>query len=162
MTTAFTAGILLWRRIIGLRMESGDEATGSFADLEASICDDADIEFVVAFGSQLTGNATRRSDLDVAIKFAAELSDRERFEKRCFLSGDIQQDDAPFVDLSDIETLPIDVAHDAVDGTLICGDEQAFEQFKGDIEATFVDQRDDLRRQQRETINRIAAEGLRG
>ena len=143
-------------------MDSGDEERRTVADLEASVCDDTDVVFVVAFGSQLTGEATRGSDLDVAVKFASELSDRERFEKRCFLSGDMQQDDAPFVDLSDIETLPVDVAHDAVNGTFVCGNERAFERFKKKIEAAFADQRTDRRRQQRETIDRIAEEGLRG
>lgn len=142
-------------------MERGDEDQ-PFSALKTSVCVDADVVFVVAFGSQLTGEATRGSDLDVAVKFSEVLSDRERFEKRCFLSGDLQRDDAPFIDLSDIETLPVDVAHDAVNGTFICGDDRAFEQFKTDIEAAFVDQRDDLRTQQRDVIDRIAEEGLRG
>jgi predicted nucleotidyltransferase len=142
-------------------MESGDEDR-VFSALEASVCTDADVTFVVAFGSHLTGETTRGSDLDVAIKFADYLSNRERFEKRCFLSGDLQQDDAPFVDLSDIETLPVDVAHDAVNGTFVCGDKQAFERFKTDVEAAFADQRDDLRHQQHDVIERIAEEGLRG
>ena len=65
-------------------------------------------------------------------------------------------------DVSDIETLLLDVAHDAVNGTFIYGDKHAFERFKADIEATFADQRDDLRRRQRAEIDRIAEDGLRG
>ncbi|WP_240625386.1 hypothetical protein [Halonotius pteroides] len=78
------------------------------------------------------------------------------------MSGDPQQADAPFIDLSDIETLPLGVAYDTVNGTFVCGDKHAFEQFKTAIEAAFDDQRDTLRRQQRDVIDRIAAEGLRG
>ena len=143
-------------------MESGAGGPRIDAVLDASICDDPAVEFVVGFGSQCAGEATPASDLDVAVKFTDDLTAGERFEKHCFLSGDLQQDDAPFIDLSDIETLPLDVAHDAVNGTFVCGDEQAFERFKTAIEAAFDDRRDTLRRQQRDVIDRIAAEGLHG
>lgn len=93
--------------------------------LTTSVCTDTDVSFVVAFGSQPRGAAIQASDLDVAVKFADALSDRERFTKLCFLSGTLQQDNSPFVDCSDIETLPIDIAHDAVDGTFVCGDKRA-------------------------------------
>ncbi|SEL88885.1 nucleotidyltransferase domain-containing protein [Haloferax larsenii] len=143
-------------------MESSDGRAQVFSALKESVCPDPDVEFVVAFGSQTTGEATSTSDLDIAVKFADSLSDRERFKKQCFLSGDLQQEDAPFVDLSDIETLSLDVAHDAVNGSFVCGDEHAFGRFKRDIEARFVEQAGDLRRQQRAVIDRIAEEGLRG
>ena len=78
------------------------------------------------------------------------------------MSGSRQQEDAPFVDVTDIETLPRDVAHDALDGTLVCGDEDASEQFKHDLETTVAEHRDTIRRQQRDVIDRIAEDGLRG
>ncbi|QIO25081.1 nucleotidyltransferase domain-containing protein [Haloarcula sp. JP-L23] len=143
-------------------MATSDGSSQVLDAVAASVCPDPDVEFVVAFGSQVAGESTGSSDLDLAVKFADELSNTERFEKRCFLSGDLQREDAPFVDLSDIETLPLDVAHDAVNGTFVCGDEHAFEQFKADIDATFADQRDDLRRHRRDVIDRIAEDGLRG
>lgn len=143
-------------------MDAGDRRSQVLAPLEESVCPDPDVEFVVAFGSQITGEPTRSSDFDLAVKFADELPSRERFEKQCFLSGTLQQEDFPFVDLSDIESLPVDAAHDAVNGEFVCGDERAFEQFKADIETAFDDRRDALRRQQREVIDRIAEEGLRG
>ena len=130
--------------------------------LETSVCSDPTVEFAVAFGSHITGEPNRSSDLDLAVKFADGLTDHERFEKRCFLSGALQREDAPFVDLSDIETLPLDVAHDAVNGRFVCGDEQAFERFKADVEATFDEHSNALRRQQRDVIDRIAEDGLRG
>lgn len=130
--------------------------------LETSVCSDPTVEFAVAFGSQITGEPNRSSDLDLAVKFVDDLTDRERFEKRCFLSGDLQREDAPFVDLSDIETLPLDVAHDAVNGRLVCGNERAFERFTTDVEATFDERSDTIGRQQRDVIDRIAEDGLRG
>jgi len=137
-----------------------DEGLQIRGALEASVCADPTVEFVVAFGSQITGEPTSSSDIDVAIKFADDCSRRERFQKRCFYSGDLQQADAPFVDVSDIETLPLDVAHDAVNGTFVCGDETAFEQFRGALESTFAEQRDSLRRERRDIIERIAEDGL--
>lgn len=139
-----------------------DERAEVLAGLEASLCRDPDVEFVVAFGSQVTGDSRSSSDLDLAVKFADDRSARERFRKRCFLSGDVQRADAPFVDLSDIEDLPLDVAHDAVTGELLCGDQRAFDRFKTDIEAAFEERRDQIRRRQRDVIDRIAENGLHG
>jgi predicted nucleotidyltransferase len=143
-------------------MGTNGEPSPVLDTLEPSICDDPAVEFAVAFGSQISGESNSSSDLDLAVKFADDLSDRERFDKRCFLSGDIQREDAPFVDLSDIEELPIDIAHDAVNGQFVCGDKRAFERFKTDIESEFAEQRELLRRRQREVIDRIAEDGLRG
>lgn len=143
-------------------MYPGDVGSELSAGLEESVCSDSDIVFVVAFGSQITGRATHASDLDLAVKFADDLSERDRFETRCFLSGNLQREDTPFIDVSDIESLPLDVAHDAVNGVLVCGDEHAFEQFKTETEATFAEHRDTLRSEQRGVIDRIAEDGLRG
>lgn len=78
-----------------------------------------------------------------------------------FLSGELQREDAPFVDLSDIESLPVAVAHDAVTGELLCGGERAFRRFKTEVEAAFERQRKDDRRHHRNVIDRIAEDGLR-
>lgn len=129
---------------------------------EASVCANADVEFAIVFGSQSTGETTQTSDIDLAVKFSDDLTEGDRFDRRCFLSGNLQREELPFIDVSDIEALSLDVAHDAVNGTFICGDEDAFEQFKSDIEETFSDHRDTVRRQQRAVIDRIAEDGLRG
>jgi len=130
--------------------------------VESSLCHDPDVEFVVLFGSRATDDSRPSSDIDLAVKFTGDLSSHERFRKRCFLSGAVQQDGMPFVDLSDIDDLPLTVAHDAVRGTFLCGDERAFRQLKADIETAVADRDDDIRRQQRDVIDRIAEEGLRG
>lgn len=143
-------------------MEAIDGRSRMLAHLKESLCRDADIKFAVAFGSQVTGDSRPSSDLDIAVKFTDGLSSHERFRKRCFLSGDLQQVDAPFIDISDIEDLPLDVADDAVNGDLLCGDERAFRRFKADIEAAFEERRDDIRRRQRDVIDRIAENGLHG
>lgn len=143
-------------------MATIDEGSPLTSALDESLCRDPDIVFVIAFGSRVTDGSHQSSDLDLAIKFDEELSANERFRKWCFLSGDLQQSDAPFIDISDIETLPIDVANDAIKGEFLCGDEAAFQAFKADVEQAFDEQREDIRRQQREVIDRIAAKGLNG
>lgn len=143
-------------------MGTTDGHSRLLAALESSVCRDPAVEFAVAFGSQATGGDRPSSDLDIALKFANELSSRERFRKRCFLAGELQREDAPFVDVSDIEELPLAVAHDAVQGRLLCGDEQAFRAVKTEVKAAFAEQGDDIRRRQRAVIDRIAEEGLRG
>lgn len=143
-------------------MSPKSERSQVFSALAEAVCSDPAVTFAVVFGSRISGDSTLSSDIDLAIKFAGGLSDRDRFEKRCFLSGDLQHDDRPFVDVSDIESLPLDVAHDAVTGEFLCGDKQAFDQFKRDIRAEFDRQRETRRRQQRAVIDRIAEDGLRG
>lgn len=143
-------------------MDAIDGRSQVLAALEESLCRDPDVEFAVVFGSQVTGDSRPSSDLDLAVKFADDLSPHERFQKRCFLSGDLQRADAPFVDISDVEALPLDVAHDAMSGEFLCGDERAFRQFEADVEAAFEERRDDIRRHRRDVIDRIAEDGLRG
>lgn len=143
-------------------MDASTERPQLLATLEETLCRDADIEFAVVFGSQVTGDSHPSSDLDLAVKFADDLSSHERFQKRCFLSSVLQQENAPFIDIADIEALPLDVAHDAVNGEVPCGDKQALHQFKADVEAAFEDRRDDIRHHQQNVIHRIAENGLRG
>jgi predicted nucleotidyltransferase len=129
---------------------------------DPSLCDDPDIEFAVAFGSRIRGTATAESDLDIALKFSDQLSASERFRKRCFLQGELQEPARPHIDLVDIETLPNDVARDVVAGELLCGDRARFERFRSSVEEQFESEHDQLRQRQQETIDRIAEEGLRG
>jgi predicted nucleotidyltransferase len=132
------------------------------SDLEVTLCADDDIEFVVVFGSWVADTPREPSDVDVAIKFSEDLSASEQFAKRCFLAGDLQREDAPFVDVSDIDRLPLDVANDAIDGELLCGDDAAFRAYRERVRAQFTENREDIRRRQRDVIDRIAEHGLHG
>jgi predicted nucleotidyltransferase len=143
-------------------MSSDGDHSEVFSDLAAGLCADEDVDFAVVFGSQVANAARESSDVDVAVKFADSLSASERFQKRCFLAGDLQQDGSPFVDISDIDRLPLDVAHDAIHGEFLCGDDERFRAFKTDVEAQFTDQREGIQRRQRDTIDRIAEDGLHG
>lgn len=143
-------------------MDSADGVPQQFASVIEPLCRDSDIEFVLAFGSRVAENSGPTSDLDLAVKFVEDLSSHERFKKRCFLSGDLQRSDAPFVDIADIERLPLAVAYDVVNGEFLCGDERLFNRFKTEIESKFENRRDDIRHDQRKLIDRIAREGLSG
>ena len=143
-------------------MDSDDGGSHPLTANLGSLCTDPDIEFAVTFGSRTTGQSCPSSDLDVAVKFADELHSADRFRKRCFLSGDLQQPGLPRVDLVDLESLPIEVAHDAVSGEFVCGDRATFQKFKGDLETTYRDGRRDRHRRRQKRIDRIAEEGLRG
>lgn len=143
-------------------MGPGEERPELLSRVEQSLCSDEDIEFALVFGSQISGETHTSSDVDIGVKFDDELSADERFQKRCFLAGDLQQSDVPRIDIVDVEALPIEVAHDAIAGEFLCGDETAFRLFEADITAAFREERDALRRQRRDLIDRIAEEGLRG
>ena len=130
--------------------------------VKETVCADPAVVFAVGFGSRFSEESTQSSDFDIAVKFADELSRRERFEKWCFLSGAVQQDKGPFIDISDIDSLPVPVAQDAVSGEFLCGSEEVFEQFKSDTEAEFTEQRERRHQEQRAVIERIAEDGLRG
>lgn len=143
-------------------MGATDGRSQLLAALGEAICSDPDVEFAVAFGSRAAGTSRQSSDIDVAIKFSDELSASERFRKRCSLSGELQREDAPFVDVSDIEELPLPVTHDAVRATLLCGDEETLRRVKEGIDAAFTERGADIRRNQRDLIDRIAGEGLGG
>ncbi|MDB9249164.1 nucleotidyltransferase domain-containing protein [Halorubrum ezzemoulense] len=116
-------------------MEPNADQSQIRSALKDVVCADPDVVFAVVFGSQLSGTATHSSDFDIAVKFTADCSERDRFKKRCVLSGELQHEEFPFIDVSDIDSLPLDVAHDAVNGDLLYGDKRAFEQFKLDSKA---------------------------
>jgi predicted nucleotidyltransferase len=143
-------------------MGAVDSGPAVLADLGESLCRDDDVEFALLFGSRVTGTECTVSDLDVAVKFSEQLPPGERFRKRCFLAGDLQRENAPFLDVSDMEGLPLDVAHDAVNGTLLCGDTEAFREYKSAVESAFEARGDEIRRHQRGVIDRIAEDGLHG
>ena len=138
------------------------EAWDHVSELASTLCDESSVEFAVAFGSVVTGPWTPSSDIDIAVKFDGTLSSSERFRQLCSLSGNVQRSGAPFVDVSDLETLPLPVARRAVHGEFLCGDESAFNQYQTTINGEYEDRRDELRRHQQDVIDRIAHSGLRG
>lgn len=131
-------------------------------DLARQLCQDSVVAFAVVFGSMSTGESRPSSDVDIGVKFTESLSSEERFRKLCFLSGSLQQSGQPFVDISDVTELPLPVAHDAVNGTFLCGNEQSFQHLKTTIEAEFEEYQAEIQRHSNDVITRIAERGLHG
>ena len=132
------------------------------SSLEADLCDDDTVEFVVVFGSRVDGMDRANADLDVAVKFNDDCSPAERFSTLCRLSGRVQRDAFPFIDLSDIEELPLQIARAAIDGMFLCGDHDSFERTSRAIRSEFETKRSTIERDQRQLIERIAKDGLHG
>lgn len=143
-------------------MDPGEEQSPVPTDVVHVLRDDPDVEFALAFGSRADGTERPSSDIDVAVRFSEGLSSDERFRKRCRLSGRLQGRDVPFVDLSDLDELPIEFARAAVDGTFLCGDREAYEAVAASVEDEFERRREEIEDRQRETIRRIARQGLHG
>lgn len=138
------------------------EAREWAAELGRAICAEPGVQFAVAFGSAVDGPWTPSSDIDVAVKFVDALSPTEQFRRLCSLSGNVQRSDAPFVDVSNVETLPLPVARRAVGGEFVCGDESAFRRYRATIEDEYGDRREEITQHRRDVIDRIARGGLRG
>ena len=143
-------------------MAESEHPTQMVSDLRDEFAGSDAVEFAVLFGSLVEDDDTPPSDIDLAIKFSDTLAPDERFRQLCAFSGNLQSSDRPFVDVSDIERLPLDIAHDAVHGELVFGNEQQFETFRKDLQETFAAQRDEIRSRQRDVIDRIANQGLHG
>jgi predicted nucleotidyltransferase len=142
-------------------MDGAEDEPIAPAALE-TVCTDPAVQFVVAFGSRVEGTSRASSDLDLAVKFEDDCSEAERFRKRCHYLGHLQRRELPLLDVVDLDTLPIEVAHAAVGGELVCGDADAFQHCRRDIESAFAERRDGIERRHRERIARVADEGLHG
>ena len=143
-------------------MDSAVDDARLRAALAETLCSDEAVDFAVVFGSRVSDEAGPSSDLDVAVKFSESLTPHERFRRRCYFAGELQRTDGPFVDVTDLDALPLAVAHDAVTGEFLCGDEASYHRFKADVEATYEREREELDRHRRDVINRIAEDGLHG
>jgi predicted nucleotidyltransferase len=132
------------------------------AEVARRLCADQAVVFAVVFGSRQSGETTAASDLDIAVQFDDDCSSHERFRRRCRLSGELQRGDLPFVDVSDLDTLPLEVAADAVGGQLLCGDRAAFASVRRTVATEYAQRREELQAHHRSVVDEIAERGLRG
>nr|WP_245810826.1 nucleotidyltransferase domain-containing protein [Halorubrum halodurans] len=75
---------------------------------------ETDVCFAVLFGSRVRGETHESSDVDVALRFPEDLSPKERFRRRNRIDADLQSYADDFVDVSDIEHLPLPIARAAL------------------------------------------------
>jgi len=104
----------------------------------------ADYEVILAYlyGSQARGDAGPLSDVDVAVLFAPELPESERFERVLRLIGELgsvfHRDDISVVDLA--ESPPLLRHRVYYDGRLLyCSDEAARVRFETEALRDYVD-----------------------
>lgn len=113
--------------------------------------------FAVVFGSHAKSKAGIDSDVDIALKFPEEMDARDRFRLRNRIDAERQSFADRFVDVSDLDSLPVHVAYAAVtDGVLLAGDESAFDRIENEIQTEYESNASDREREQREFIRRIA------
>lgn len=117
----------------------------------------ADLEYAILFGSRVTGNVSTRSDVDLCIRFPSDCSDRERFQRRNRIDADVQRFADTFVDVSDFESLPVEIAYNALrDGRLLCGDDTVVAADRRRIEERLSADRERRERDRRAFIERLA------
>lgn len=118
---------------------------------------DTDAIFAVLFGSYATDTTHESSDVDVAVRFPAEMTPKERFRLRNRIDAELQAYAERFVDVSDIENLPLPVARRALrDGIRLVGDQEDVDAYRTGIEAEYETSAAERKRERREFIDRLA------
>ncbi|MGQ4554880.1 type VII toxin-antitoxin system MntA family adenylyltransferase antitoxin [Halobellus sp. GM3] len=116
-----------------------------------------DVDFAVLFGSYARGTAGAASDVDVALKFPDNADERERFRRRNRIDAVVQEYADGFVDVSDIETLPIHVAHAALqEGIRLVGEESTIEAYRSRIESEYEAHSEERKEEREQFIDRLA------
>lgn len=137
--------------------ERDAEVEGVDIDGLRSALDSCPLEFALLFGSRARGESGASSDVDIAIRFPESMDDRERFRERNRIDATLQEYATGFVDVSDIDTLPIPVAYAAVrDGILLAGDARVVEEYRTHVEAEYESTADQRERQREAFIDRLA------
>jgi predicted nucleotidyltransferase len=115
------------------------------------------VRFALLFGSHARGTADTESDVDIALSFPDEMSDRERFRCRNRIDAELQAHVDGFADVSDIDSLPTHVAYAALrDGRVLVGDERTVEEDRRRLRAEYERTEPDRERERREFIDRLA------
>ena len=116
-----------------------------------------DVRFAVLFGSRVRGETHDSSDVDVTLRFSEELSPKERFRRRNRIDTDLQEYADDFVDVSDIQDLPLPIARAALqEGVRLVGDEREIAAYREQIDAEYDRTAADRERNRREFIDRLA------
>ncbi|WEL20668.1 nucleotidyltransferase domain-containing protein [Halorhabdus sp. BNX81] len=118
---------------------------------------ETDVAFAVLFGSFATGSSRDSSDVDVAVQFPAAMTPKERFHRRNRIDAELQAYADRFVDVSDIENLPLPVVRRALqDGIRLVGDQEDIDAYRGRIEAEYETSAAKRKRERQEFIDRLA------
>lgn len=117
----------------------------------------ADVVFAVLFGSHARGEANSSSDVDIALQFPERMDETERFYCRNRIDAELQEYADGFVDVSDIEQLPLPVAYRAIrEGILLAGDESAAQRYEKRITTDYERTKRQRERERDTFIDRLA------
>lgn len=117
-----------------------------------------DVVFAVVFGSRACGTERADSDVDVALRFPPAFDAETRFRRRNRIDADLQEYAEGFVDVSDVEALPIPVARAALrDGVLVVGDQRTVDTYRERIEREYQATEPERERERREFVDRLAS-----
>ncbi|WP_251133172.1 nucleotidyltransferase domain-containing protein [Halorubrum sp. 2020YC2] len=118
---------------------------------------ETDVRFAILFGSRVRGDVHESSDVDVTLRFPDNLSPTERFRRRNRIDADLQGHADAFVDVSDIEGLPLPIARVALrDGIRLVGDDRDVDASRERAEAEYEETATERERDRREFVDRIA------
>jgi predicted nucleotidyltransferase len=116
-----------------------------------------EVVFAVLFGSRVEGTAHTESDVDIALRFPESLTPKARFRLRNRIDAELQSYAEGFVDVSDFESLPVSVAHAALqNGLVMCGDEGAVSEYRGQVTTEYETTKADRDREREEFLDRLA------
>ena len=122
-----------------------------------SYLDGTDVVFALLFGSHARGTADETSDVDIAVQFPATFDAHDRFRARNRIDADLQQFATNFVDVSDIEQLPTEVAYKAVRHSItLVGDEDVVDSYRNRIREEYDSTAAEREREKQAFIDRLA------
>lgn len=118
---------------------------------------DRPVVFAVLFGSHGRGDADPDSDVDLALQFPETLDAHERFRLRNRIDADLQSYAEGFVDVSDVEALPLPVAYAALtEGVRLFGDGNVLEDYRERISEAYEESETERAHERRTFIDRLA------
>lgn len=135
-------------------MAETDDA-GVDLDAMTEYLEETPVVFALLFGSHARGTA--RPDSDVALRLPEEMDERERFRVRNRIDAELQRFAEGFVDVSDIETLPTEIAYAALqDGRVLVGADSAVRAYREQVAETYEETAEEREQERREFIDRLA------
>ena len=137
-----------------------DASDGAIEDVDIAgmqeYLDSTDVVFAVLFGSHATRTADGTSDVDIALRFPDEMADIERFRRRNRIDAELQQYAAGFVDVSDLEELPVHVAHAALQNGIVVAGEMST-AYRDGVKQEYEATAGERAAQREELIERLAS-----
>jgi predicted nucleotidyltransferase len=138
--------------------ESGDrEIEGVDLDGLRRALEQTEVVFAVLFGSHVEGTTHADSDVDITLRLPESLTLKARFRLRNRIDAELQSYAEGFVDVSDIESLPVPVAHAALqDGLLLVGEAEPVAEYRVKIAAEYEATKPEREREREAFLDRLA------